>query len=423
MLTMQGLDLIPVIIAGVICLVICAQSAIWLVTWRRGWKLREAEFSLRRNLLMEELSIAQVKRQSVESLKLGWKGYRKFVVHAKVSETPDVVSLFLVPQDDRPLPTYEPGQFVGFRCRLSDGRAVSRCYSLSDRPRAEFYRISVKRVTANDSQPAGLVSNWVHDGLKAGDIVELQAPSGSFVFDPFERRPAILIGSGIGITPVFAMAAQASFLKTPRQVVMFCGFRNSSEHVFKRSMQELRKSHPAMQFVTCYSRPGSTDRLGTDYDIQGRVTVDLLKELLPSNNFDFYICGPGALMEELVPALKAWGVPDASLHYEAFGPSTLGNKGKSSPSSAAAVSGPSFQVKFSVSGVSGSAAAEQTLLDTAEAAGIEIPSSCRNGNCGTCMTRLASGNVRYEQPPGHPCEAGECLPCVAKPTSDVELDA
>lgn len=421
---MLGLDSIPVLIAGVIAFVVCAQSALWFVTWRRGWKLREAEFSLRRNLLMEELSIAQVKRHSVESLKLGWKGYRKFVVHAKVPESSDVVSLFLVPQDDRPLPTYEPGQFVGFRCRLSDGRAVSRCYSLSDRPRPEFYRISVKRVGAGEGTPAGLVSNWIHDSLQPGDIVELQAPAGGFVFDPFERRPAILIGSGIGITPVFAMAAQAAFLKTPRQVVLFHGCRSSSDHVFKRSMQDLRKLLPSLQIVTCYSRPSSNDRLGHDYDIQGRVTVELLKELLPSNNFDFYICGPSALMEELVPALKAWGVPDASLHYEAFGPSTLGSKGKAAAGSAGSTStGAGHQIKYAMSGVSGTVSSDQTLLEAAEESGVEIPSSCRNGNCGTCMTRLSAGSVRYDQPPGHPCEAGECLPCVAKPTSDVELDA
>ena len=423
--SMSLFDSIPLIVAGAIGLVVCAQGAIWFVTWRRGWKLREEEFSLRRSLLMEELSIAQLKRQGIETQKLGWKGYRKFVVHAKVPESDDVMSLFLVPQDDRPLPTYEPGQFVGFRCRLSDGRAVSRCYSLSDRPRPEFYRISVKRVPATDSSPAGTVSNWVHDGISPGDIVELQAPSGHFVFDPFERRPAILIGAGIGITPIFAMAAHAAQVRTPRQIVMFHGCRGSRDHVFKRAVGDLRRAHSSLQVVTCYSRPDAKDRLGHDYDVQGRVSVQLLKELLPSNNFDFYLCGPGSLMEELVPALRAWGVPDASIHYEAFGPSSLGGGKSSSSAPAGNETAPTTgtKIKFSMSGIEAGGSANQTLLETAEAAGVEIANSCRNGNCGTCISRLTSGSVRYDSPPGYPCEAGECLPCVAKPSGDVELDA
>ncbi|HRF00564.1 MAG TPA: 2Fe-2S iron-sulfur cluster-binding protein [Pirellulaceae bacterium] len=424
---MSLLESLPLLLGICICAAVCAQTGAWFVGWRRDRKLREQEHALRRDLLIEELSIAQAQRRAAETRQFGWQGFRKFVVHAKVPESDDVVSLYLVPQDGRPLPTYLPGQFVSFRLRSADGRALLRCYSLSDRPRPEYYRVSIKRIAGSSERPAGAVSLLIHDELNAGDLVELQAPAGSFVFDAYERRPAILIGAGIGITPIYAMAAQAAEVRSPRQIVLFHGVRNGREHVYRQALQDLRREHPRLQIVTCYSRPAASDRVGRDYDVEGRISIDLLRELLPSNNYDFYLCGPGSLMSELVDGLRAWGVPDAAIRFEAFGPSTARpNAGRSSgavDATSGSADATGAAIRFVRSGRETRGTVGETLLETAERANVELPSSCRGGSCGTCATRLIAGRVDYAEPPAHRCESGECLPCVARPRGDVELDA
>src|SRR5207237_2495552 len=96
-----------------------------------------------------------------------------------------------------------------------------------------------------------------------------------------------------------------------------------------------RRSHPQnhlekvaaenenVRLHVCYSRPTPDDVKGRDYHHEGRVSVELMKELLPSNNYDYFICGPGAFMKSITDGLAAWGVPDANVHFEAFGPATV----------------------------------------------------------------------------------------------------
>ena len=367
----------------------------------------------------EELATLRERRRKLAEEPLPWNGFRKFVVRRKVAESPQVSSFHLIPHDAKPLPSFKPGQYVTFRLPgTSQGGPLIRCYSLSDHPHQDHYRVTIKRAPA----PTG-VSGIFHDQIREGDILDVRAPLGNFTLEPTDPEPVVLIGSGIGLTPVFSMLATLVHQKSRQTVWFFHGLRNSHEHLFREEFAALARDNPHINLRICYSQPDPADRLGEDYHIAGRVTVDLLRRELPSNNFRFYYCGPGPMMEELTNGLKLWGVPDTHLHFEAFGPLSVK---RVSHATAAVTTRPIARplVTFRKSGTSlpwdGTHA---TLLDFAEHVGIAIASGCRAGNCGTCAVAMQSGEVSYIQPPGSPPEARTCLTCIAQPKGDIVLDA
>ena len=101
------------------------------------------------------------------------------------------------------------------------------------------------------------------------------------------------------------------------------GFRNSREQPFREHVQKLAVENPNIRLHVSYSSPLPEDVWYRDYNHRGRVTIERVREALPSNNFRFYVCGPGEMMESLVPALWEWGVPESHVHFEAFGPASV----------------------------------------------------------------------------------------------------
>jgi ferredoxin-NADP reductase len=208
-----------------------------------------------------------------------------------------------------------------------------------------------------------------------------------------------------------------------RAVWLFLGVRDGASHLFRSELAALVHDQPGIQVRICYSQPGENDREGEDYQVRGRVTIDLLRRELPSNNYRFYYCGPGPMMEDLTQGLRQWGVPEAHLHFETFGASSVKRVSRvtGGPESAR---GAFCQVSFRKSGrILAWSEGSGSLLELAEQAGIAIASGCRAGNCGTCLVAMQSGDVTYVQPPGLQPEARTCLACIAHPKGDLELDA
>ena len=161
-----------------------------------------------------------------------------------------------------------------------------------------------------------------------------------------------------------------------------------------------------------------------DYVItKQRITIDLLKSSLPSNNFDFYLCGPASMMNTLTSELKLWGVPKDDIHYENFGPASVAKiRSQSQTGTSAAES--NLEVSFANSNKKCKWNPNYpNLLALAEEMGIPIDSGCRAGNCGTCSVRLISGRVSYPTAPGGNVGTDSCLTCVAVPQTDISIEA
>jgi ferredoxin-NADP reductase len=352
-----------------------------------------------------------------------WNGWRQFRVAAVVDEAHDVKSFYFTPVDGRPLLPFAPGQYLTFRLPVRAGEApLVRCYSLSDRPRQDYYRTTIKRVAAPPRPPdlpPGRGSSYFHDQVHVGDMLEVRAPAGTFLIDPHVEEPVVLIGAGIGITPLVSMLEAIVHAGVRREVYALFGFRSGREHPFKSHVEKLAQSHPNLHVHVSYSAPREFDVLYKDYNHRGRLTIERVREVLPSNNFQFYVCGPGSLMESLVPALWAWGVPESHVNFEAFGPASV--KGTSRRPETRAVA---CEVRFERSGREamwdGSFA---SLLEFGESLGIVLPSGCRAGSCGECMTAIRKGKVAPIKQPGIPLPAGHCLACISVPTEAISLDA
>lgn len=363
-----------------------------------------------------------------------WSGYRSFKVSRKAFEDPNqtICSFYLTPEDAMTLPVFQPGQFLTFQLEVTDPlkddkTKIVRCYSLSERPGLDHYRISVKRVPAPADIPEalpGLSSNHFHDYVEEGDRLSVRAPGGHFYLHPGENS-VVLIAGGIGITPIVSMLNTLVAQDSKREIHVFYGVRNGGEHAFKTHLQKHAQTHANVHLHVCYSRPRAEDTLQTDYQHKGHVNIDLLRMTLPMGFHDFYICGPGPMMETIVPALRDWGVPEPHIHFEAFGPASV--PAPFAPSQVPTKAGDeasTVEVTFARSGKTLTwYGKEHSLLEFAEKNNIHVDSGCRSGACGACETAIEDGEVVYDNQPDHEPQSGHCLLCVSRPKRDLTLQA
>ncbi len=208
-----------------------------------------------------------------------------------------------------------------------------------------------------------------------------------------------------------------------RQVWLFYAVRNRAEHIMKETLEAIARENNNVRLQIIYSKPREDDGAGRDYHHCGRLNLALLKQQLPSNNFDFYLCGPGEMMSDLSSGLREWGVPEKSIHLEAFGKFRPASE-KMEPPVPAGAAGESFNVSFArTQKDSVWTPQSDSLLDLALAEKAPVSYGCRAGNCGTCKTAIKSGKVKHLKEPGCEVEAGSCLICICVPESHVVLEA
>ncbi len=352
-----------------------------------------------------------------------WRPHR---VERIVRESETVISLHLVPADGGLLPAWQAGQALPIRLQVPDrADPVVRTYTVSSAPSDGMLRISVKReAPAGPDAPPSLASGVLHDGVCEGDLIEALAPRGAFTFDAAQVRAAVLLSAGIGITPMVAMlrhaAAEGRRTRRFRPVWFFHVARDGRERAFFDEVLALAAAMPeeAIRLHFALTRPGQRDLPGRDYQSVGRIGTDLLQRLMPFGGYEFYLCGPASFVQGLYAGLRALDVPNALIHAEAFGPSSLARR----PDGAAAV--PSLvpaaadpvTVEFNATGRTvvwrpGAG----SLLDLAEAAGLAPAYGCRAGVCGACAVPVLSGEVAYPVPLSAAAPPGQALLCCAVP--------
>lgn len=386
---------------------------------RVGERMAKAELE---KYMADTHLVLERKREQIKHSELSWNNFRKFEVVRKHLEAKDTRSFYLAPHDRRPLPPFQPGQYLTFKLDVpGQKKSVTRCYSLSDSPNNEdYYRITVKRIPPprNDPDaPAGISSSYFHDVIMENDIINVMAPSGNFYLDTDRRHPVVLIGGGIGLTPVLSMLNYIVESGSKQEVWFFYGVRNGNEHAMKGHLERIDRENENVHLHVCYSAPDEGEELGKDFQYQGRVSVDLFKQLLPSNNYDYYFCGPPPMMNSLAEGLAEWNVPESSIHFEAFGAASVKKKKTTTEKV-------SYDIKFARSGKTLNWNGESdSILEFAEDNDIEMSFGCRAGNCGSCSTAIKEGDVELVQEAGADCESGSCLTCVSIPKSNLVLDA
>jgi ferredoxin-NADP reductase/MOSC domain-containing protein YiiM len=349
-----------------------------------------------------------------------WAGFRGLRVADVAPESTTVSSIHLAPADGSQLPPVRAGQYLTLRITDAGHPAPVRSYSLSSAPDASTYRISVKR------EPHGVVSNYLNDKIRPGDVLDGAAPRGEFVLDD-GAGPVLLISAGIGVTPVLSMLHELAAGHSARDVWWLHGARGPREHPFASEAHTLLKSLPHAREYVFYSAatPGERERAGA---LAGRLTAGKLTELAIPATASAYVCGPASFMADMQQALAAAGIAAASIHTELFGalPSInpgLTDKARIPPHQPDEPSASGALVTFARSGIATRfPASEHSVLDLADACDVPTRWSCRTGVCHTCSTPLLSGSISYSPEPLEPPADGEVLICSAQPKTDIVLD-
>ncbi|MFJ5770491.1 NO-inducible flavohemoprotein [Psychrobacillus sp. NPDC093180] len=256
----------------------------------------------------------------VEHQSGGWEGFRSFVIDRKVEESDTVRSFYLKPQDGKPIPTYEAGQYLTIKAEIP-GEKYShiRHYSLSDSPGKDYYRISVKREDAHNNAPAGIVSNFLANQIDVGDTLLFSAPAGDFVLEETDS-PVVLISGGIGITPLISMLNTIVEKQPQREVTFIHATENNTTHAFRDHVKQLAMQHSNVKSHILYNTPTKEDLEAADFDKQGFVDLDFLQTNVSSKDAHFYFCGPIPFLEAINRALHEWGVAEDHIHFEVFNP-------------------------------------------------------------------------------------------------------
>ena len=364
------------------------------------------------------------------------KGLRSFVVERKEPESETITSFYLAPEDGAPLSAFLPGQFLTLELDIpGEPRPVIRTYSLSDGPHRERYRLSIKREPApadTPEAPAGLSSTYFHDQVEAGTTLRVGAPRGKFTLDSDGERAVVLLSAGVGLTPMISTLNAIVQGGAPRPVWFIHGTRSSREHAMGAHVRRLAEEHDNVHVHIRYSEPDPEDvegRGGRDYDSRGWVDMALLKQVLPFDDYDFFLCGPQPFMRTLYCGLLSLGMSESRIHYEFFGPGSMLTE-EAKPAGAyggrtaeAELTG-GTQVTFARSGVTASwDPACASILDLAEHHGLSLPYSCRSGICHTCVCEVTEGDVEYLDEPQDEPDEGHVLICCSVPTTNLVLEA
>ncbi len=326
-----------------------------------------------------------------------WPGWREFRVSARGYEDAGLTqcSFRLTPMDGQALPPFQPGQYLTFALPAGPGGGLlTRCYSISQPPDPDGYRVTVKR--------AGVVSGFWHDVVQPGDVLRLRAPAGRFVIDAEVAVPVVFIAGGIGITPLLSMLLWSLDAQPGRVLHLYYAARDEAALAFAPLLERLAALHRHFHLhILC--------------DAAGRVDGPRLASLLPpAGRHIFYLCGPAGMMAALGAVLAEAGVAAADIRQEAFGPAAVG------PQSGHGA----FTIRFETAGRSiGWDGQDACLLDFAERHGVAVPSGCRAGSCGSCETAVLAGEVRHLAEPDHIPAPGHCLLCLAVPETDLVLAA
>lgn len=244
------------------------------------------------------------------ALPLRWRAPAPLTLEvvAVEDESRDVKSFWFQRADGAPLPPFVAGQHVSITVPI-DGRPEVRSYSLSSSPRHSRWRISVKR------HAEGRVSRALHDHLTVGGQLRAAPPAGDFRLDSGDA-PLLLIGAGIGVTPLVSMLAAA--VAEGRAVTFIEAAGNRDEAPLAADIEALAAGS-GVRLHRVFSQPGADAPVTRHDDHTGRLTESLLATLIPNVGCMACLCGPTAFVADVSAWLVAAGVAPENIRSESFG--------------------------------------------------------------------------------------------------------
>jgi ring-1,2-phenylacetyl-CoA epoxidase subunit PaaE len=333
-------------------------------------------------------------------------------------ETANAISLtFAIPDELAGEYRFAPGQYLTLRTTM-DGEEVRRSYSICSGPDDGELRIAVKKVDG------GAFSSWAADQLKAGDELDVMTPTGRFgiAHAPDQARVYVGFAAGSGITPILSIIKGVLAREPHSRFFLFYGNRSTAGMLFRETLEEL-KDRFLQRFSVFHVISGEEQDIEI---LHGRLDGDkvrlLLRALVPAGSVDHaFICGPAGMSEDIEATCREIGIAPERIHVERF-VSEFGGKPRAKASVPVAAA-PKAIASLIIDGKRREVpvAGDESILDAALRAGMDLPFACKGGMCSTCRAKLVEGEARMEVNYSlEPWEtsAGFILTCQARPLSD-----
>lgn len=339
--------------------------------------------------------------------------------HVKVSEVVTVTEnskLYkLIPDKDRGtsrLAPFASGNCISVEAEIN-GKKYRRPYSISSSPLEGYYEIIVKKV------PGGIVSEYFHDNIKAGDSLTVSGPFGEFTYNPLrDTKTVIGIAGGVGITPFRSYVKAICDGAEDINLILLYGAAKVSDIVFK---DELDKASSNDRINVIYVISGE-ENVPDGYE-KGFVTADLIKKYAPKGDYSVFVCGPDAMYLHLEKELKKLDIRRKFIRFDYRGEPVT--PWKEPDYVEASTDQYKLTVKYHGMTYETVCGKDETILKAIEKAGIYIPSKCMSGACGICHSKVVEG--KYYMPKSRDGRRaadsvfGYIHPCCTFPRSDMTV--
>ena len=307
-------------------------------------------------------------------------------------ETAEAVSVaFDVPAQQQPEYLFKQGQYITLKLNLN-GQEVRRSYSLCTAPHEKELRVAIKEVQG------GLVSTHINKNLKVGDSIDVMTPMGSFysTLAGNQKKNYVLFAGGSGITPMMSILKSILYVEKQSTVTLIYANKNESSTIFKKEIDTIASSSPNLKVVYVFDAPEAPIA-----DIQkGIVTPEKALALIENfggvNADEYFICGPGPLMENVKNTLEKLQIKKEKIHIEYFNAVIDAVNKASGESTGANVKSQVTVIQYGIETNFDLETSGISMLDASIEAGVDAPFSCKGAVCCTCRAKVIEGKVKMD---------------------------
>mgnify|MGYP002718287535 CR=1 FL=1 len=344
-----------------------------------------------------------------------WSDAEPLECVATLPEAPNVMT-FCFQAPSGALFGHDPGQFITLELPVPGG-TVWRTYTISSSPsRPLSISVTVK------AQPLSVGTRWMLQNLKPGVRIKAFGPSGIFSFHKHPARKYLFISAGSGITPMMSMTTWAWDSGEASDIVFVHAARRPSDIIFRHRLEQFVNRTTNLQLHFTVEEP---DTFGAWYGYRGRLSQIMLGLMAPDYlEREVFCCGPEPFMQAVRDMLVSLGFDMDHYHQESFGAPIKTEADAPVIEDTVPEEGAKAQITFADSGVTAPCAETDTVLAVAKRSGLNIPSGCTFGLCGTCKIRKLSGEVHMVHNGGisdEDIDEGFILACCSHPLGKVEV--
>jgi ring-1,2-phenylacetyl-CoA epoxidase subunit PaaE len=307
-------------------------------------------------------------------------------------ETADAVSVaFDIPPALQIAYQYKQGQYITLKLKVN-GEEIRRSYSICTSPHCENeLRVAIKEVQG------GRASTFINKTLKVGDVIEVMTPMGNFYssLNGGLKKNYVLFAGGSGITPMMSILKSTLYIEKQSTITLIYANRNEACTIFKKEVDEIAAKNPNLKVVYVFDLPAEKiSELQT-----GSVSLEKAKGLI--ENFagakadEYFICGPGPMMENVKKALEQIKIPNEKIRIEYF-TAVAEAVNKAESNTGAKVNSKVKVIQYGIETEFNLKTEGSSILDAAIDAGVDAPFSCKGAVCCTCRAKILEGEVKMD---------------------------